>query len=43
MEENIVKLYKNIINNGFYDERYAGNSQVIDGMQHGVCIDFSKN
>ena len=41
MEEKIVELYKNIIIRGFYDEKYAGNSQIIDGMQHGVCIDFS--
>lgn len=42
MEKEIIALYKNIIINGFYDEKYGGKSQIIDGLQHGVCIDFSK-
>ncbi len=41
MEEQIIDLYKSIIIKGLYDEKYAGNSQIIDGLQHGVCIDFS--
>lgn len=40
-EPEIRKIYKSIIENSFYDEKYGGNAQIINGKRHGVCIDFS--
>ena len=38
----IEEIYKNIILNGYYDERYGNKPEVIEGKMHGVCIDFSR-
>lgn len=40
--EKIIEIYRNIVLSGFYDEKFANNSQIIDNKLHGVCIDFSK-
>ena len=40
--EEIKEIYREIIFEGYYDEKYGMNPQMIDKKNHGVCIDFSR-
>jgi len=38
----INEIYRNIIMNGFYDEKHSSKPEVIDGKKHGICLHFSQ-
>ena len=40
--KDVKEIYKEIIEKGYYDEKYGNNPTIIDGKTHGVCIDFSR-
>lgn len=40
--EDIKEIYKDVVLNGYYDEKYMMKPEIIDGKMHGVCLDFSR-